>query len=210
MKPFKILTVLAVMLTMMSMTTIDENPIKESISISESSNALFSFQLLETNNDNWDQKQFLAIDPLTVDPDEPYDLAISDVINNNSDAENIDVLIRFDEILPGSPQGGTSLSYFITVLLEEEVAPGFWNAIADSSQRRIGDFVNQPKEVEFIAQKTSLADQGQPFDTQGGVRWFVNKAPSEKLRVRVIVHEWNPNGASAFVSAKITGAYRLY
>ena len=164
---------------------------------------------IETGGADWNITQFTA-DTTTVSPDQLYDLAVSDVISNNADADNLDVVISFDEILPGGSVSGVSASYRLFIVVEEEIATGVWNSIADSTQQLFRDMPNGPTEAKFIIQKNSTADQGQPFNTLNGFKWFVNGAPSEKLRVRLFFEEMTPGGTAALQSVKVTGVYRLY
>ena len=170
---------------------------------------LAGWNTIETGNAAWNQSQFTA-DTTVVSPDQMYDLVLSDTIQNNSDAENLDVVVTFSEILPGAPVGGVQPSYRLFIAVEEEIIPGVWNSIADSTQQRFRDFPGGPTEAKFIIQKNSTADQGQPFNTLNGFKWFVNEAPSERIRIRIFFEELTPGGAAALQSIRVTGAYRLY
>jgi hypothetical protein len=168
-----------------------------------------AYQKLQTSNDDWTDKQFV-VDPNLVVSGEPFDLAISDTINNNSGAENIDVVVKFPAINPGQAVNGTSISYFLQVFVEEEIAPGEWDAIAESFGQRYGDLTNGPEEAKFIIQTKNTTDQGQPFTTANGFRWYVNENPSESLRVRISATETNPSGPAKLVSIDLSGSYRIY
>lgn len=167
-----------------------------------------SYQSLETNNDAWNDKQF-NVDQATVQNSVPFDVAVSDVINNNADSENMDVVVCFDNINPGGNVGGVDPSYWMTVYVEEETIPGAWTPIAESFSRRItGD--RGIHTVKFVIQSRFGGDTGQPFDINNGVRYNSNETPSEKLRVRIEAIETTPNGPASLQSVNLTGAYRLY
>ena len=167
-----------------------------------------AFQALQTDNADWANKLF-SVDQTQVQDSIPFDVALSDTINNNSDAENMDVVICFDNIDPGAPVGNVQPSYQMIVFVEEETVPGAWTAIAESFGRQIrgreGSHV-----VKFVIQSRFGGDIGQPFDINDGIRYNSNKTPSEKLRVRVQAVETNPQGAASLQSVNLTGAYRLY
>ena len=167
-----------------------------------------AFQALQTSNDDWADKLF-TVDQASVQDSVPFDVAISDVINNNSDAENMDVVICFDNINPGAPVGNVQPSYQMIAFVEEETVANAWTSIAESFGRQIrgpeGIHV-----VKFVIQSKFGGDVGQPFDINGGVRYNSNETPSEKLRVRISAVETNPGGAASLQSVNLTGAFRLY
>ena len=170
---------------------------------------------LKTGGSDWDNTQFLVDTPNIV-ADVPFDLAVSDDISNNADAENLDVFVRFVSMDPGmsvpKPGGGfQDPTYWISVYVEEEITAGVWKQIAES----FGQPLNKVQdaggiEASFIIQTKNTTDPGQPFNTVNGFKWFVNENPSEKIRVRVCVREQSPGGLGALVSVNVTGAYRLY
>lgn len=189
-----------------SFTSYDANVAEKN---TEMNLAMYAFQKLETSGDDWSNKLF-TVDTNTIIQYEPYDLAVSDIITNNSGAENIDVIVRFDSVDPGQAVSGNSISYWIFVYVEEEISINEWSIIAESFGQRYGDLTNGPKEAKFIIQTRNTSDQGQPFSTSQGFKWYVNESPSEKLRVRVEVIENNTSSPARLVSANITGSYRLY
>lgn len=176
---------------------------------------LFSSQVfagwsnIETSNADWSSSQFVA-DTTIVSQDQLYDLVVSDTIANNSTADNLDVVIKFHDIVPGSSVNGVYPSYRVFVVVEEEIATGVWNTIADNTQQPFKLFPSGAKEAKFIIQKNGSGDNGQPFNTLNGFKWFVNEAPSETLRIRIFFEELTPGGAAALQSITVTGAYRFY
>lgn len=167
-----------------------------------------AFNSLETNNQAWDNKLFSV--PAGVQVDDFYDLAVSDPIANPNNMGNIDVFVNFDAMNPNATVQGLNPSFIIVILLEEEISPGNWSIMAESFGQRFNTMAPGSTEAKFIVQTKNPSDQGQPFSTFKGFKWFVNENPSDTMRVRITVTDQNPTGNTGLVSATVTGAYRLY
>lgn len=164
---------------------------------------------IETGGADWDSAVFTADTTTPLPPFGLYNLVVGDVITNNSNSDNMDVIVTVENVTPGGPTGGFGPSYKLWIAVEEETTPGDWSVVADSTGQAI--ITNdQPNERKFIIQKNSTADNGQPFTTLNGFKFFVNEAPSGRMRVRIFFEETTPGGAAALVNATVTGAYRFY
>ena len=168
-----------------------------------------AFSRIQTNGDDWLDKVFNA-DTSTPSSNDQYDLAVSDTISNNNNANNMDVVICFEGINPGAPVNSVSPQYRIFVVVEEETTPGAWSEIAESFGVLYRNFPDGPTEAKFIIQTRNTSDQGQPFNTFKGAKWFINENPSSDIRVRIFFEESDPSSAAALVSATISGTYRFY
>lgn len=167
-----------------------------------------AWQKIETSNQEWSSKLFNV--PAGVQVDEYYDLAVSDTITNPNDMGNMDIFVNFDAMVPNATQQGLNPSFIIVVLVEEEVGTGEWSVLAESFGQRFNTMAFGSTEAKFIIQTLNPSDQGQPFSTQNGFKWFINENPSEKMRLRIVVTDTNPTGPAALVSANVSGSYRLY
>lgn len=168
-----------------------------------------SWNILSTGSDDWNQ--LVANAPTGVPAGPTFTFLSSEVFSNNSDAENLDVRVTIEDLSISAAPSGATKQFLLFVVVEEEVEPGVYRTIADSTAQIINKFVNDfPTEREFVIQKQNPADSGQPFSFLGGFRFNVNKSPSEKIRVCLAVQDPQAGGEAALDTITVSGSYRLY
>lgn len=167
-----------------------------------------SWNTLETGQDNWND--LVATAPNGAPVGETFSYLSSDVFSNNGNAENLDVRVSIDNILTAAAPNGESPFFLLFVVVEEEVEPGIFRVVADSTAQIINPFTPLPAEREFVIQNKNPSDAGQPFSYLGGFRFNVNKTPSEKMRVCISMQDSRAGGPAGVESMEVTGTYRLY
>ena len=167
-----------------------------------------SWNSLATDNQDW--SNLVANAPAGAPAGPTFSFISSDVFTNNSGSQNLDVRVTVEaKTLAAAPSGATP-QFIAFVVLEEEIEPGVFRVIADSTAQPLNKFTELPTEREFVVQERNPGDTGQPFSFLGGFRFNANKSPSEKMRVCVAVQDSRAGGEAALETITVSGSYRLY
>jgi len=165
---------------------------------------------LSTNNDDWANK-IISTTGLSLTAGVPFDLLVSDTINNTSNPYSaMDVKIVFGSVTPSVNFGSFSL---ITIVEAQDDA-GDWDIVGYQFDSLRGTGEAQTRKVH-ISPNNNSSDSGIDDTVFAGIELerisrIKNRIPDTVLRVRIVLTEAQPGGASALTSVAISGTGRLH
>ncbi len=166
-----------------------------------------AWDAIKTNGEVWDGKDFV-FDLTNYTPGDA--VVISDMITNNSEKGNMDIVVDLLEIETVDP-ASTFPDGTLSLLVQEETLPGKFATLVASDGRDLSKAkVAGWTEIKFVIQTASPADQGQPYDTTAGLKWYSSEAPSGIMRMALIYNAPDVASPNFIKRVKINGSYRLY